>query len=199
METIGGFLRMSNEKHSSIECYLEEHRALRAEIISHQETMRNFTILYVTALGSIGGIALSTDHFSRILLMIPLLSVVLGSVVFLHGIRVSQLGLYIRDRLSPSIRNITQDDTVMDWGNYVREKEEERGKIRRWFSVTGIYLIVFFLPSVLALIFSGPEILHSHNNSIISIWGLGAVFTIILPAIFIRERKYWFGVKETDA
>ena len=184
-------------RQSAIECYLEEHRALRKEITSQQETMRNFTIVYVTALASIASVALSISDKSEILLVIPFLSLLMGLVVFFHSRRVSQIGVYMRDELRPRLVAITADQSVMGWEKFVRDEEERRGRIRKWFSITGLHLVTFFLPSLLALIFSSPEVLSFKSNWLAAIWFLGAAFTIILIFIFVSERNYWFGFKET--
>jgi len=185
---------MNNFNVDSLQCCLEEHRALREHITSDMESMRHLTIVNVAALGSIIAVALSDANNWLILLVIPWISCLLGLTAYFHSRRVSQVGLYIRDILYKRLADITGQENVMEWESYLRTKEEERPYVTRLFSISGMHLLGFAISSVLAIALPANLILHS-TYPLIALWGVDIILTLTLFATFFNERNFWFGKK----
>jgi len=180
-----------------VQCWLEEHRALTSEIELQTTSMRYMVMLNITALGTITGLVLSnTEELVLLLLIIPILSSFIGSIVYFHSRRMSQIGHYIQYKIAPKLASLTRDSEVMGWESYVREEETKRNKVSRWFSISGISLLTFIVANILALIFVQKQSFAEGAGSI-TLWCVGLLLTVVLILEFVEERKSWFG-KETS-
>ena len=174
-----------------ISVLLEEHRALRNEIEQHHVSMRYMTLFNLTASGAIFSyvwLDIGNSSLNSILLVVPILSAILGSIFFFHSKRMSQLGLYIRDVIAPKVRQLQKDDSLLQWEKYVREKET-KNKFYKLISLDLIRIFTFFATSVIALLFS-----FSVDNFLL--WLLGLLLTIMLVFLAYYERKAWLGEDE---
>jgi hypothetical protein len=184
-------------KQGAIQCWLEEHRALRAVIEIHFTTMRYLVIFNITALGTIGGLILSDiENNIWLALIIPILSPFIGFLVFFYSRQITQLGHYIREKIAPRLQTLVKDKEVIGWESYVRSEEEKVNKFVRWFSISGMSILTFTLPSVFVLIFTAKQTFSDGTSWQISLWLIGLLLTIVLVLVFIIERELWFG-KET--
>jgi hypothetical protein len=81
-----------------------ELASLRAEINSRLSSQQVTLGAYLTAVAAVTGFAVNKPDHTLLLLAIPLLAVILGSVFLSHSWTINLLGAYIRDTATPFIR-----------------------------------------------------------------------------------------------
>jgi len=171
-----------------IQTCLEEHRALRNEIEQNNVSMRYIFIFNMTASGTIYSFVLSNiDSLKDLLLIIPILSSILGIIFFSHSLKISLLGHYIRDKISPKIKLLTNDSSVLDWEYYIRQ-EDRRQRLFKWFSLDLVWLSVFLLISGISLV---SALVSGLCVSVI--WIIGLVLTIAVSIMMVIDRYYFWS------
>jgi len=183
-----------NTKQMAVQCWLEEHRALRAVIELHFTTMRYLVIFNIAALGTISGLILTDmENNMWLALIVPILSAFIGFLVYFYSKQISRLGHYIRDTIAKRLHDLVEDEEVIGWESHTREEEKERNKLLQWFSISGMSLLTFILTSTFALIFTAKQTFLEGAVWQIILWITGLILTILLIPAFISERKFWFG------
>jgi len=183
--------RSEDTKKAEVQCWLEEHRALRNEIEQHHVSMRYMFIFNMTATGAIFSFIFSDDTLGPLMLIIPILSPILGIIFFFHSKRMSQLGHYIQNVIASNTRKILNSDLLLGWEDTIREQE---GKgYSKIFSLDGVRLLTFILTSSLAIGSAFPMKLY------LQFWPtllIGVVLTVVLILLSTVERRLWFGMKK---
>lgn len=83
---------------------LAEYSALRAQADRRANVQWNVFALQITSAGVISSLAISHVSDIALLLVVPLSSYMLGSRYILHDFHIRLISMYIRDKLSPSLR-----------------------------------------------------------------------------------------------
>jgi peptidoglycan/LPS O-acetylase OafA/YrhL len=179
-----------------INCWLEEYRTLMREIDIYFGYMRYMVILNISALGTFSGIVLSDfEKYKLMLLIIPILSSMIGFLVYASSKRISQFGHYVWDKIAPRLAALTCDSQVLGLEEYLREEERKKNAILRPFSLSGFSLITFLIPSILAVIFAAKPAFHTGCGWTV-FWCIGLLLTILLIIAHVDERRHWFGTKK---
>ena len=110
---------------NSTESWLSEFRALRDEIENRGRVQQALLALNMTALSAIFGMALTSSKLEwwhpSILLIIPLLSSFLSLLYLNHDFTIATIGHYIRDKISPKLRELSGDAEIMGWESWTRQ------------------------------------------------------------------------------
>ena len=173
-----------------MQTWLEEHRALRNEIEQHHVSMRYMFIFNMTATGAIFSFILSNATLVPLMLIIPILSSILGIILFFHSKRMSQLGHYIQKVITPNTRKILNNDSLLGWEDNIREQESKG--YSKIFSLDGVRLLTFILISVGALTSAVSMKLYLQFLPTLLI---GVAFTVVLIILYPIERRLWLGTQ----
>ncbi|MEE9202328.1 MAG: hypothetical protein V3U31_03940 [Dehalococcoidia bacterium] len=173
-----------------LECWLSEFKALREEILSRRQDSMTSILTNVTILGSI----LAAAFYLRqeppvILLAIPFVSSSLGLYYLNQRLTISDIGLYIRDRISPAVCRLTQNAGVFQW------EVTTRGKLlsARELTIATVIPLIFSLPS-LASLMATIEIGFSTEPAYMAVaWWLDAVLALAFLALWIALFRRWWG------
>jgi hypothetical protein len=84
---------------------LAEYTALRAEIDRRAQVQWNVFALQVTSAGAVASLAIASASRFALLLIIPLSSYMFGSRYVLHDFHIKLIQRYIRESLSPRLRD----------------------------------------------------------------------------------------------
>ena len=179
--------RMGSDKMMIFQIYLEELRTLSDEIKQHETSIRNFFIFNLTASGALFGFAFSKSDLISIILFVPILSSILGIISSLHIKRKYQLAHYIRDNLTPRIRLISNDDSVLRWKDDIREQERKDNS--KHFTLDSIRLGTLLATSVIGLIASSAIWLSSFSILDFLVWLMGLVLTLVFFYLFAWKLK----------
>jgi hypothetical protein len=92
---------IERKKNALLGFRLAEYSQLRAEILKRTDLQHQLTALAFVAMGTLVTVGLSQDSMIPILVY-PILTVFLAAAWAQNGIRIVQLGMYIRDRIDPA-------------------------------------------------------------------------------------------------
>src|ERR1035438_2161990 len=129
---------------------LSEFNSVKSEIQSRSKAQSSLISLNMSAIAALGGFFFS-EHGgdSRILLLIPIVSSVLGMVYMDHAVSIGYMGRFIQHEIKPQLANLGNMPEVLDYEVFARRFEQNR-KFR---------LLLFALP--LLLIFCGRSEEHT--------------------------------------
>lgn len=162
---LSGVTVVSTEK-GTIEVLLAEFSALRDEILQNLSMQWNTFVFQLTTTGIVFSFALTDKSRVGFLLIIPVVSYALGGR-FLHGSRaIQEIGIYIRDELSPRVPG------GLNWEEWHRKRAYAAPQFA-WLSPLPI---TFPASSLLALAWTAPYILYSTYISTANRWLLGIIW-----------------------
>lgn len=195
-----------NTSHSTIQseiasqCWLQEHETLRGEIGLNIVSMRHMIAFQVTTLGAITGLVLANPtELVLLLLIIPMSSFIIGSLVYFHIHSVFVISEYIKDRIAPKLRNITGDSGVLGWEAFAEEQRRKSTKLERWVTMPGIMVVMFSMPSIVALVFAGSH-LKSQDTAVALwiLWVVGILLSLALGLGFVKPLKSLIWGESTE-
>jgi hypothetical protein len=113
---------MEKEK---IQILLDEFKALREEISRRSKDQLSLIQMNITAIGVILGFVISSVKDSRVLLIIPLVSSVLGIIYLDNAEAIQHIGRFIQRQIKPAMFAIVRQE-LPDYESYVRGLEIKR-------------------------------------------------------------------------
>lgn len=108
-------------------------------------------LLYATLASLAGTIALTIGGRERtaLLLVLPAVCVVLGWTYLVNDEKVSAIGRYVREQLTPRMAQLTGDSAVFGWE---RTHRADRRRMSRKLLQLSVELTTFVLPSIAAVV-----------------------------------------------
>lgn len=182
------------------QCWLQEHETLRREIELHIVSMRHMIAFQITTLGVITGLVLANPReLVLLLLIIPISSFIIGSLVYFHIHGVFVMSKYIKYKIAPRLRDITGDSDVLGWVTFAEEQRRKVTKLERWAIMPGIMVVIFSMPSIAALIFAGSH-LKSQDTAVALwiLWVVGVLLSLALGLGFVKELKSLIWGESTE-
>lgn len=188
---------MANTEKGSVEVLLAEFSALRDEILQIMSTQWNIFVFQLTTTGVVFSFALTSKSRIGFLLIIPVVSYALGGR-YLHNDRaIQELGTYIMNELSPRVPG------GLKWEAWHRNRAFPKPAIA-WLSPLAA---TFPGASLIALAWTAPYVLYSHDISVASRWLLGIIWVLSLFITMISLysitrvkksglRNFLFALKE---
>ena len=186
-----------------VDVALEEFKALRAEILGHQQAQTTILSVALTAIAAIGGIAFAAkaadDQRLEILLALPLVLSGLGLAHLTHSYGQARIGKYIETQLWPALQSALPEDGSLTKPTPSWEKQGKppRG-LRVAVTSTGGWLtflpgiMIFGAPSLAALIINSTYALHrEHGAGLQQAWWIDLVVTaasVVLLLLAGRAR-----------
>jgi hypothetical protein len=138
---------MEKEK---IQILLDEFKALREEISRRSKDQLSLIQMNITAIGVILGFVIGYVKDSRVLLIIPLVSSILGIIYLDNAEAIQHIGRFIQRQIKPAMFAIVKQE-LPDYESYVRRLEVKRAD--RLLMVGFPVLAVFgLLPTVSILV-----------------------------------------------
>ena len=146
----------SSETSAAIPVLLAQFNALRGEIAERSKAQATFLSLAITALGALGSLGFSPSGDKRLLLLIPMVSVLLGLLWLDHAANISNLGDFIKDEIMPALRSSSGRSDLPDYEVFIRGYEVRPAVILRSFGLPPF--LTFLLAPVVAtvLAFDAP-------------------------------------------
>lgn len=172
---------------------------------SHLSSMCTYVVINLTAFGTILGVSIGVqreDSFQgffrtpQMLLILPIFSFLIGSLIYFHSKRISQVGLYVRNNLEPRLRTavgVNGEEKVLSWESYVRETEARRRGVIRWLSLSGLSILTCVgtcLVSLVAFALAIPSPWQPLETLLFFV-GLGLLSWLIL--LVVLERRSWWA------
>lgn len=164
----------SNVEYSSAESALAEFNALRAEVLARMTIQQNVLSLQLGASGAVISFALAAGGRNLFLLVLPFTSYVLSGRFARNNVFVANIGIYVREQLSPRIPG------GLGWEDW-RLRQYRSTRFARYLDPLHI---TFDGPAALALIIVSPNIFIDYGIrpvqqiALTLLWTVGAVFTI---------------------
>ena len=168
----------------SVQCYLEEYRALKDEVKHHLSSMHYLTIFNLTASGAIFGYWLTDKIFLiNLTLMITIISSILGMIFFYHGKRIERINSYINNIIAPRINSIANAKDLLSGDNYIRQQDESW---LSWLSLEHIRISTYVITGAIALGIAMNNCLYTGF-----IFYVAAILLLFLIIISGFDRKSW--------
>ena len=123
-----------------VDALLREHDRLREEIDKRTSAQTTFININVTAAGTLATIAYGSGK-SDLLLLVPVLSVALGSTWLAYDWAIRSIAQYIRTDLRPMLVEILADTRLLGWEER-RQRLSVGGSLIFGFS----WILIFVLP-----------------------------------------------------
>lgn len=183
------------------QCWLQEHETLRGEIGLHIVSMRHMIVFQITTLGVITGLVLANPaELVLLLLIIPISSFIIGSLVYFHIHGVFVMSQYINCKIAPRLRDITGDSDVLGWETFAEEQRWKVTKLERWVTMPGIMVVIFSVPSIAALIFTVSHLIKSQDTVVALwiLWVVGVLLSLALGLGFVKELKSLIWGESTE-
>lgn len=188
---------------SATQVHLEEFQALRREIESHFSSMRFFTALNLTVFAAVlgartvgqGPLSQPTLTSPHLLLVMPVLSFLVGLLIYHHCDTMSQIGTYVSERLSPALKSLLGGGDLLGWESYVRELERAKGFLGA-LSMTGVSLLTCFVTIIISLLLFSASVgvsLEEIEWKSTIIWSAEALLSLALLTLAFFERRSWLG------
>jgi hypothetical protein len=116
----------------------------------------------------------------RLLLLVPVISAILGLIWIDHATNISNLGDFIRERLTPALKTAAAMESLPDYEDAVRLYERRKMAVLRLFGLPPF--LVFVLTPLVAMLIALDA--ARHGWLFWSLFGLD----IVLLAVFVA---YW--------
>lgn len=188
---------MDNNGSHDLEILLAEFAALRAEIINRANLQWSMFALQLTSAGVIFSFALSGSSRTGFLLIVPITSYALAGRYVSQYIGIQDLGIYIRDVLSPRLGG------GLEWENWHSERSSRAGMLSLvnplFLTFPGVAAIALIW--VAAYVWKGAGISLDKRIIIVLVWFLGILVTglsvqlvaRIVSTHWRRERRLKLG------
>jgi hypothetical protein len=182
---------------TKIQILLDEFKVLREEISRRSRDQLSLIQINITAIGIILGFVFAYAKDSRVLLLIPLISSILGTIYLDNAEAISHIGRFIQTKVKPEMFRIIRKE-LPDYEKYVRGLELRR--IDRVLLVGFPVLAVFGLLPIVALLVPFLSGIHfeSHlNEEEIWIFAIPAILFLLL-FVFYWIRFAWVSKNRQD-
>ncbi len=172
---------------------LSEYNSLKSEQLERIKIRDNLIYISLGVFGAIFSFAMfKTIDRSIVLLMLPTVGLVLSWVYINNDEKVSQIGKYIREELTPKIKEllVTDDSTVFGWESYHRSDYK---RITRKALQVVVDIIAFAMPSAVSIY--TYYTLNPDTNRLIealTYWNIvitGLIFILLIGFDYSERKK----------
>jgi hypothetical protein len=171
-----------------VDVVLAEFSALRAEILSCQQAQTGVFVGGMTATAAVGAIAFSKGSRLQILLVLPFVLSGLGLLYLDYSRRPAAIGKYIRTELWLILELHPACRQLPSWERYLDKKRQQLSRRDRLLGALP-FVLVFLVPSVLALVVGAYKLIHSSwGEAYWLLWVACLVVVLMLLALLARRR-----------
>lgn len=171
----------------SLDVYLSEHDALRAEQRQRIHTRDNILYFNIVAIGSAFSLGGKTQ-WEHILLVIPWIGLLLGWIHIINDIKISQIRDHLENVLFPNIAKLSGKQAAQGFRN---QWDAHRRDSRKWrmkrFMQSMVQVVAFVLPGAVALV--AFFFLNRKPPSQLIFWLMNAL--AILEGVLLLLLMFW--------
>jgi hypothetical protein len=175
---------------------LAEFQALRGEITQRIQLQQVLLGLTITALGALLSVALaSKSSRASLLLAAPFVTSALGFAYSDHARRINLLGEYIRDRLWPDVRSLT-DDGLSSWEEDFVHVVSPSNPFQA--GLSSAYIVTLFVVSPIAASCYAGFALHWRLTSAEWILWAGGLGTTVVYSVYASAVALRYGLERSS-
>ena len=170
----------------SSETTIKLYESARNELIHRIGLRDNILLVFLGAVATILGLALSKPDMKEIMLTIPFLSLGASVLVSQHNSLIGALGEYCSQEIGKFLEKEYDNEVVSQWDN---SKALERYSSHAMTLRTLGHIMLLLFPSFISLIFN---VNYSFDFSLryTLVWWI-CFFTFILSLYYIIDTHYW--------